>query len=129
MLAAYSEGEHELLHHDERFPIDTADEVWIRSIGAERPPWVVISADLAILDRPPEREALEEMNLTFFGFEKRWLNMAFSEQAWRLVKVWPAIIQKAERSADSPTVYKVHWGSSGEIEELGHTRRSGRGRR
>jgi hypothetical protein len=128
MLAAYSEREHEVRHldQDDRFEKTTGDEVWLRTIGADQPQWAVLSADLAILDRPPERKALEEANLTFFGFDRRWLKMAFHEQAWRLVKVWPAIVEKAESRVGRPTIFKVHWGSSLEIEELGHTRPGGR---
>ena len=114
MLAAYSEGEHEVRHldHDGRFQKSTEDEIWIKAIGADgEPRWIVLSADLAILDRPPERKALEEANLTFFGFDKAWVRMRFHDQAWRLVKAWPAIIAKAE-SRSRPTIFKVHWGRS-----------------
>jgi PIN like domain len=126
MLAAYSE--HEVKHHDqdERFQLTTPDEEWIRTLAKDSPSWVVLTADMAILDRPPERKALEEANFTLFGFDKQWLKLSFPEQAWRLVKAWPAIIQKAEARVDRPTIFKVRWGKSQEIEELGQTRARGR---
>lgn len=121
MLAIYSEGEHEVRHldQDDRFCDTTEDVEWITSIGAADPPWIALSADLAIMRRDAERKALEEANLTFFGFDRQWLKLRFPEQAWRLVKAWPDIVARAEAITSGHAIFRVHWGSRFEIEELG----------
>src|SRR5437870_342434 len=106
ILAAFSERDHEVRHHDQdgRFQVTTADEEWIRTLANDSPSWVVLTADLAILSRPPERKALEEANLTLFGFDKQWVKMSFHDQSWKLLKCWPGIIQKAQSLVDTPAI-------------------------
>jgi hypothetical protein len=133
MLDAFSRGDrggHEAkgLDDDPRFTKTTGDVEWLAALGRDDPPWIVICGDAAILDNEVERAALDEANLTFFCFDKSWMKMRFEDQAWKLVKAWPSIVAKAQSVANRPTIFKVRWGKSIEIEELGRTRRPGRRR-
>jgi hypothetical protein len=73
MVAAY-ETEHTIRHLDDdaRFADSTPDMEWMRTIAADTPPWIVISADFGILRNKAERAVLPESGLTFFCFNKAW---------------------------------------------------------
>jgi hypothetical protein len=117
-------------HDDDRFAINTPDTVWLEALGRDDPPWAVVCGDGSILTRPEERAALEEPDLSFVCFERSWIKMSYEDQAWRLVKEWNKIAAKVRSAGDRPRIYKVHWGRSVKIDDLGETRRRGRhGRR
>ncbi len=134
MLDAFSRGHpggHEVksLDDDRRFTNTTGDVEWLAVLGRDEPSWIVICGDAAILANEVERAALDEANLTFFCFDKSWMKMRFEDQAWKLVKAWPSIVATAQSVANTPAIFRVHWGKSTEIEMLGRTRRPGRRRR
>jgi PIN like domain len=129
MLAGYAgRYDDEVRAHDDdpRFELNTPDEVWLKALGQDDPPWVVVCGDGAILNNPAERAALEEANLTFVCFAPSWIKMRFDDQAWRLIKEWNKIAAKVRSAGDRPRIYKVHWGRSVKIDDLGETRRRGR---
>jgi hypothetical protein len=129
MLAGYAGryGDEVRAHDDDpRFAPDTPDAVWLEALGRDDPPWVVVCGDGSILTRPAERAALEEAGLAFVCFERSWMKMSFDDQAWRLVKEWNKIASKVRSAGDRPRIYKVHWGRSVKIDDLGEIRRRGR---
>jgi hypothetical protein len=128
MLAGYAGryGDEVRAHDDDRFPINTPDTIWLAALGRDTPPWVIVCGDGSILTRPEERTALEEADLSFVCFERSWMKISYEDQAWRLVKEWNKIAAKVRSAGDRPRIYKVHWGRSVKIDDLGETRRRGR---
>jgi hypothetical protein len=112
---------HQILHHDDdlRFDPTTEDVEWIRTVGNDHPPWVVISGDSKILKRPLEREALRNANLTFFCLSDHWPKMPINEQAWKFLKVWPDILVASDCTV--PSIFRVYFGKSMKVEEVKKT--------
>jgi hypothetical protein len=81
---------------DDRFDSSTPDVEWIKALAGDDPPWVVVSGDGRILKNKAELSALKEANLTFFCLSKQWMHMKIYEQAWKLIKVWPDIVEAAK---------------------------------
>jgi hypothetical protein len=67
------EREHTARAHDDdpRFTPTTPDVEWIQALGADDPPWIVISGDGRILRNKAELRALKEARLTFFCMTKQ----------------------------------------------------------
>jgi hypothetical protein len=106
------EGGHTARHldRDSRFTNTTPDVEWMRALATDgEPRWVVLCGDGRILTRPAERQALQEVNLTFFCMARGWINIPLAEQAWKLLKVWPNITEAARLSdsAGRPTLFEV----------------------
>ena len=72
------------------------DDVWIPQLG--RNGWTLISIDRNQLRKPEERAALRAGGAIAFYMAKTFDHLPFMEQAWRLVKFWPAITDAAERT-------------------------------
>jgi hypothetical protein len=113
MIDVY-ETEHQVRHHDDdnRFNPTTRDTQWIKVLGADDPPWVVISGDGHIFRNKVEVAALNEAKLTFFCMSKVWTHMKIYEYAWKFLKLWPQIIESAQVA--SPRIFEVS-GSKVEI--------------
>lgn len=95
-ICALSEPEgHEVVHLRQKFPPNIADTNWIDRLGREGH-WVIISGDLRIFKNRHEREAWRSAGLTTFFLAKGWINHRFWDQAWRLVRWWPMIVEVAE---------------------------------
>lgn len=85
----------------DRFPTGVSDVEWLTVLGAERD-WLVLSGDVAITKRPLERKVWLDSGLTVFFLQSGWTNLRFWDQAWKLVKWWPTILdtgQSIERGA------------------------------
>jgi hypothetical protein len=85
-----------ILHLRSKFPAQTKDVDWIRSLASEGD-WVIISGDIRISQNEFERKEWLESGLTAFFFAKGWTAIKLWDQAWRLIKWWPAIVDQALR--------------------------------
>jgi PIN like domain len=110
--------ENEVRHHDQdpRFNERTTDIEWVSVLGKDVPTWVVLSGDGAILKNRAELKALKEAKLTYFCMSNRWSKMKTSEYAWRLIKIWPDIVEKAKRAYLRPQIFEVSGGKSNKID-------------
>jgi hypothetical protein len=88
-------------HARRRYTKDPGDLVWMSEIGAEGD-WIVVSGDEAISRNPTERMAWINMNCTTFFLSSAWMNVRLEEQAWRLLRWLPRMIEIA-RSEDRGT--------------------------
>ncbi|TVQ75334.1 MAG: hypothetical protein EA380_11135 [Phycisphaeraceae bacterium] len=104
MLGCYDQA-HTIIYHDDRFEKNTLDTNWLSDIATWDPIPVVVSGDGRILRNPAELQVLRELPLTFFLFAPGWINLKWSDQAWKAVKVWPEIVASA--SPRRPSVYRV----------------------
>jgi hypothetical protein len=104
-------------HHDDdnRFNQTTPDVEWLRAIGAEQQPPIVISGDSGILRKPVEVNTLRELGLTFFVMTERFEEMSAYDQAWKFFKIWPDVRRECKRLHE-PSVFKVMAGKSQKVE-------------
>ena len=102
------EQKHEIRACLDYFPKGTADIVWMREIAS----WggdgtvVAICGDGRILTNEVERQVLKESELMFVYLAPGWTNITWHEQAWKIIKVWPDIVENIER-ARYPMVFEV----------------------
>lgn len=83
---------HTFEHSRRRYPTrDPGDIAWMGELGTEGD-WVVITGDEAIRRNPAERRAWREMRLTTFFFQPAWMRTRMEEQAWRLLRWLPRLI-------------------------------------
>ena len=110
--------ENEIKHHDDdpRFNIRTPDIEWITTLSKDDPPWIILSGDGSILTNNAELAALKEAKLTFFCMSKRWLHMDIFEYSWRLIKVWPIIVENSKRSLLRPQIFEITGGKSNKVD-------------
>ncbi len=110
--------ENEIKHHDDdpRFNIRTSDIEWITTLSKDDPPWIILSGDGSILTNNAELAALKEAKLTFFCMSKRWSHMDIFEYSWRLIKVWPIIVENSKRSLLRPQIFEVTGGKSNKVD-------------
>ena len=96
LQALEGEGRNEVVHLRSKFSAAAEDVDWIRSLASEGN-WVIISGDLRISQNEFERKAWRDSGLTAFFFAKGWMNVKFWDQAWRLIKWWPIIVEEARK--------------------------------
>jgi len=96
-LAALAADKYEVKHLRDKFPADVTDQDWLLTLGREGD-WVIVSGDVRITKSRLTRQVWLESGLTAFFLEKGWTGLRFWEQAWRLVRWWPAIMKQAERA-------------------------------
>lgn len=63
-------------------------------LGAEGE-WVVITGDETIGRNPAERRAWQQMQLTTFFLQPAWMHTRMEEQAWRLLRWLPRLVDIA----------------------------------
>jgi len=86
---------HTFDHSRRRYPDrDPGDIAWMRELGAEGD-WVVITGDEAIRRNPDERLAWRNMRLTTFFLQSGWMRARVEEQAWRLLRWLPRLVEVA----------------------------------
>lgn len=118
--------EHQVEHHDSHFGPMTTDIEWLSRIQEWNPRPVVVSGDLQILRNKAESQVLRESGLTFFALESAWPKLTWDEQAWKFIKVWPRVRDRA--NAPRPTVFTVPVSAS-KVDELCPTMQLGHGHR
>lgn len=74
-----------------------ADVELFQEFASHRPVPVFVTKDMNITKRGDERTALKESGIHFVLL--RWENsgMNLPEQAWRLLRVWPSIVDRVGR--------------------------------
>ena len=105
MIHAY-DPEHTIQHHDDVFRKTTSDVDWMKELAGREDRWLVISGDLRILKNKAEAPVLRSSGLSFFALMAGWININLHEQAWKLVKVWPLVLETAEK-VQRPTVFQI----------------------
>ncbi|MBE3117334.1 MAG: hypothetical protein IMZ50_01090, partial [Candidatus Atribacteria bacterium] len=90
--------ENQVVHLREKFTANTTDEDWLRQLGADGD-WVVVTCDTSISKNPHEIKAWLESGLIVFFLKSGWLNLAYWEFAWQLIKRWPLMKNKLGRAS------------------------------
>ena len=88
---------HDVLHLRIHYHQDTLDPVWLRGLGQREPDVIVITADPRISRSPVERAAWLESGLTIV-FLRSFADLPIWEQAAKLVKWWPEIVDSVRRA-------------------------------
>ena len=87
------------------FDEGTKDEEWIRAVARWDDP-VAVCGDGRILKNRAERRVLKECGLMFVFLARGWTNLPWPDYAWKIVKVWPAIVKNV-RQVRYPVLFEV----------------------
>ena len=93
---------HSVVHLREKFPQNVSDTEWIEGLAAEGH-WIVVSGDLNIHRARLEKAVWRNAKLVGFFLARGWMNLEPLDQAWRLVKWWPAVLRQAGLAAPGST--------------------------
>ena len=116
MLDGYDQQNH-IMHQDDdkRFDCKDEDVFIVQALSQEDPKPVFITADVNMYTRKPnERKALRESGLTCVFFKKRFNNLPVHDQAMKVLKLWPEIVEQTSRCRHpyafevSPAATKLH---------------------
>lgn len=53
---------------------------------------------------------LRQCDLMFVYLARGWITIGWEEQAWKIIKAWPAIVHSVSHTR-KPTIFEVHAGS------------------
>jgi hypothetical protein len=73
---------------------DPGDVVWMQELGKEGD-WIIITGDEWITRNPGERAVWRRIGLTTYFLQGAWLAAPGEEQAWRLIRWLPRLIEIA----------------------------------
>ncbi|WP_323017808.1 hypothetical protein [Castellaniella sp.] len=106
-----------VIHLKSKFPQDTADHVWIRTL-ADEGNWAIVSQD-GFRKNDLEREAIRRCGLPVFVLSKQWSGRKYWDKAQNLVRWWPAIEDYTQRVQGGAAV-RVPWrfGTVGRFEQI-----------
>ena len=107
---------HVIQHLRDRFRPNTSDIEWIEELARESG-WIIVSGDLRITRNRLESEALRHSRLTAFFLAKGWMNRPPLEQAWRLIRWWPGLLEEA-RHANPGTGFRVPLRPAGKLKRI-----------
>jgi hypothetical protein len=108
------EPEHCVFHLRDKFPPNTEDAKWMKSLAAEAD-WIIVTADVRINRNPHEVKAWKEAGHTIFFLKPGWTDLTFWDQANKFTKCFPQILHEAKYS-ERGTVFIVT--TNGKIERL-----------
>ena len=89
---ALYEPEHQVIALRDKFSPDISDIEYIQALDAEGG-WAVLTCDKGIRNKPAERAALLKSKLTFFFLAPAWQGFTVPEQAARMIRSLPKMIQ------------------------------------
>jgi len=91
-LAALLEGEHEIVCHRDKYGrTHIRDEEWIPALGTEGD-WVVLSGDLNIAHRRPQRELFFRSRLVGFFPRSAVMELPLPKKTARILTVWDRMV-------------------------------------
>lgn len=107
MLGIFEE-KHQIRACQDWFERGTPDTDWMAEVSSwdESETTVVVGGDSRILKNEVEKQVLKDSKLTFVLLAQRWLHLEWPVYAWKIIKVWPNIVQTVEQ-VRYPMVFKV----------------------
>jgi hypothetical protein len=79
--------------------------------------WVIVTGDTRIPKNAQNQDAWRRSNLTAFFLKKGWTNFRLWDQAWRIVRWWPDIMEQAQRVSPGAGFWVPH-NYSGKFEQV-----------
>jgi len=97
MLEAYDPS-HQVRAFVDSFAPGTPDVEWIPALLTWEPKPVILCGDGRILRNTAECAALRECDTHFVFLGEGFTRASFHEQAWKILKVWPKIVDEVRRT-------------------------------
>jgi len=104
MLEAYDPS-HQVRAFVDCFAAGTPDTEWLPQLLTWEPKPIILCGDGRILRNEVECAALRECNTHFVFLGEGFTKVSFHEQAWKVLKVWPRIVDEVRR-ARFPTLWE-----------------------
>ena len=102
-----------VIHLQDRWRPDTDDKVWIPELAREGG-WAIISGDRF---RKSERKIFIDAKLTTFFYSRALANAKLWEQAHRVIRYWPAIME-ATALVEPGALFEIPFRLSGRFKPL-----------
>lgn len=106
LLEAF-DNEHQVRHLKDEFDPSVPDIEWISDLAKRDKKPHVICGDLRILRNRVECNLLNESGLNFFMLNKGWTSLEWRTFAWKIIRVWPDIVQNAGKTMH-PSLFSVN---------------------
>jgi len=88
------DSENEYRQLTDEFERGTADEIWLPDIAERYPDSILLSGDQRIARDKAQRAILKDSGLSLVYWDKNFAHAQFHEQAWRLLKIWPSVLNE-----------------------------------
>ena len=92
----------DVVHLREKFAPSTGDVEWIEHLATEGD-WAVVTLDHDITRRGAIKIAWKKAGLVGFVLRPAWQAFSPMEQAWRLIRMWPTIVNQCRLAAPGST--------------------------
>jgi len=90
----------------DEFAPNTPDVEWLGTLARESEKSAVLCGDGRILRNRAEAQVLRESGLTMFVLAPGWMNLRWEDQAWKMLKTWPRIVDNALK-VRRPSIFRV----------------------
>lgn len=123
------ESPHQVLHLAADLGLQgVADVDWFEKLAQDQE-WVIITHDSGIRKNPHELAAWTSQGHIVLFLARGWQHQSFQEQAWRLMRWWPALVKVAERAKGGDAYIVPFQGSPSKVEKLDPRHRKRKRRR
>jgi len=90
---------HRVCHLRDKFKQDVDDIKWLNALANDQDsPWIIVSGDMRISRNAVERKAWLDLGHIIFFLSNGWTNIIPNDQLWKLVKIFPKIIDEAGKA-------------------------------
>lgn len=103
VAAVVSPDGHQVIAKQDKFPRNTADQIWIDALGKEGG-WSVITDDHRIRKNPAEKAAWRAARLKGFFLAPGWRKINTIEKTGRLLLWWPRLMEADKLFAEGTVV-------------------------
>ena len=86
------------------YPSGTPDAEWIGCVGKQAQKPFVVSGNDGMLTNAVARRALKESGCSFVYLSTALARQPWSEQVWKLMRVWPEVVRLAKESTHQCTI-------------------------
>src|SRR5688500_11269130 len=107
-MLSHCDRDNNIIHQDDdaRFSIRDEDTFIIRTLTADSPSPVFVTADVSQQRVPEERLALREGEMSVVFFKAGFFDLTFHKQAIKVLWCWPSLVTECSR-ARVPTAFEV----------------------
>lgn len=83
----------------------STDIEWMSALSSHEDEWAVFTADRTLLRDPAELQVFKDSGVSLFIAARNWKGVTPHDQCWKLLKLWPQVVEFAKRSRKA--IYKI----------------------
>lgn len=106
-MIRHFDPDNRVIPHCRCFKQGIKDEDWIPAVAAWIPKPAVVLGDGRILRNPQLKRIAKASQLSFVVMGESFMETAWNDQAWKFVKMWPAIVKAVSKAHGKPMIFDV----------------------